>query len=185
MLTHAGFAGVFSLSKHIHICRSHISICRYTYYTYPYIDTYTFYPSTLPSPPTLHTEHGPFRVDPGGNTLSMYEWSWNRIASVLYVESPAGVGFSYSDDPAGLNADDNTTATNSYTFLKVSSKYLYLCLRDGWVGGWMHRPFVCKEGVPINPVMLILVLFDRINKFFGFYFSWCWLPEMVRAVSRI
>jgi carboxypeptidase C (cathepsin A) len=52
--------------------------------------------------------------------LSFYEYAWNREANVLYVESPAGVGFSYSEDPAGLHADDNTTATNAYDFLKAS-----------------------------------------------------------------
>src|SRR5690348_1252000 len=45
----------------------------------------------------LFQEHGPFRVNPDGKTLTYNNYSWNQIANVLYLESPAGVGFSYSD----------------------------------------------------------------------------------------
>lgn len=69
-------------------------------------------------PPKNNIEHGPFRVDPGGQTLSVFEWSWNRIASVLYLESPAGVGFSYASNSTGTTTDDSTTAADTYTFLK-------------------------------------------------------------------
>ncbi|KAH9675304.1 serine carboxypeptidase-like 45 [Citrus sinensis] len=39
-------------------------------------------------------EHGPFK--PSGDTLLRNEYSWNKEANMLYLESPAGVGFSYS-----------------------------------------------------------------------------------------
>ncbi|KAM7524417.1 hypothetical protein LguiA_014319 [Lonicera macranthoides] len=39
-------------------------------------------------------EHGPFK--PSGNVLLKNEYSWNKEANMLYLESPAGVGFSYS-----------------------------------------------------------------------------------------
>lgn len=42
------------------------------------------------------TENGPFSINPDGATLSPNPYSWNRVANMLYVESPAGVGYSYS-----------------------------------------------------------------------------------------
>ena len=41
-----------------------------------------------------------------GATLYENEFSWNKIANVLYLESPAGVGYSYSDDKVYKTDDD-------------------------------------------------------------------------------
>lgn len=56
------------------------------------------------------TEHGPFRPLPDG-TLESNPYAWNRLANMVYVEQPVGVGFStatgalkYGDDQA---ASDN------------------------------------------------------------------------------
>jgi len=65
----------------------------------------------------LFEEHGPFRPNPDGKTLSVYEYSWNRIANVLYLEAPAGVGFSFSDDTLEYITDDKKTAKQNYEFL--------------------------------------------------------------------
>lgn len=56
-------------------------------------------------------EHGPFRVsstDP--NRLVRFRHSWSKLANVIYLETPVGVGFSYSDDPADYNTNDDVTA---------------------------------------------------------------------------
>ncbi len=42
------------------------------------------------------TEHGPFRLQ-DNTTVINYDYSWNRISSMLYLEAPTGVGFSYSN----------------------------------------------------------------------------------------
>ncbi|VVA28549.1 PREDICTED: serine carboxypeptidase [Prunus dulcis] len=41
-------------------------------------------------------EHGPFK--PSGDILLKNDFSWNKEANMLYLESPAGVGFSYSSN---------------------------------------------------------------------------------------
>ncbi|GMY19404.1 serine carboxypeptidase-like 45 [Fagus crenata] len=46
-------------------------------------------------------EHGPFR--PSGDNLVKNEYSWNKEANILYLESPAGVGFSYSANNSFYN----------------------------------------------------------------------------------
>ncbi|KAG8446534.1 hypothetical protein GDO86_014114 [Hymenochirus boettgeri] len=65
----------------------------------------------------LLTEHGPFLIQPDGLTLEYNNYSWNKIANVLYLESPAGVGFSYSDDK-NYKTNDTEVAHNNYLALK-------------------------------------------------------------------
>ncbi|XP_044520041.1 lysosomal protective protein isoform X2 [Gracilinanus agilis] len=65
----------------------------------------------------LLTEHGPFLIQPDGNTLEYNPYSWNLNASVLYLESPAGVGFSYSDDKNYVT-NDTEVAQNNYEALQ-------------------------------------------------------------------
>ena len=51
-------------------------------------------------------EHGPFHVN--NDDYSLYEnpYSWNLNASVLYLEAPICVGYSYTDD-GNCVASDN------------------------------------------------------------------------------
>ncbi|KAM4622784.1 lysosomal protective protein-like isoform 2-T2 [Discoglossus pictus] len=65
----------------------------------------------------LLTEHGPFLIQPDGSTLEYNPYSWNKIANVLYLEAPAGVGFSYSNDK-NYQTNDTEVAHNNYLALK-------------------------------------------------------------------
>ncbi|CAL5344927.1 unnamed protein product [Camellia sinensis] len=76
-------------------------------------------------------EIGPFIVDTDGHPLKLNPYAWNTEANMLFLESPVGVGFSYSntttdydnlgDDFTGKCAYGNTTfiiyANDAYTFL--------------------------------------------------------------------
>ncbi|KAI3716066.1 hypothetical protein L6452_23127 [Arctium lappa] len=62
-------------------------------------------------------ELGPFRVNKDGKTLSSNDYSWNKVANILFLESPAGVGFSYSNKSSDYVTGDTKTAIDSYTFL--------------------------------------------------------------------
>jgi serine carboxypeptidase-like clade 2 len=63
-------------------------------------------------------ELGPFRVNPDGKTLSRNRHAWNNVANVIFLESPAGVGFSYSNTSSDYGkSGDLRTAVDSYVFL--------------------------------------------------------------------
>lgn len=40
-------------------------------------------------------ENGPFRLESGGTIFHPNEYSWNKETNLLYIEQPAGVGYSY------------------------------------------------------------------------------------------
>lgn len=62
------------------------------------------------------SENGPFY--PKAGKLIRNSCSWNKEANMLYLESPAGVGFSYSKDPSYyMGANDTTTAADNVLFL--------------------------------------------------------------------
>ncbi|XP_070697057.1 lysosomal protective protein [Pempheris klunzingeri] len=65
----------------------------------------------------LLTEHGPFLIQDDGVTLQYNPYSWNKIANMLYLESPPGVGFSYSDDQKYVT-NDTEVSMNNYLALK-------------------------------------------------------------------
>ncbi|XP_076885732.1 serine carboxypeptidase II-3-like [Bidens hawaiensis] len=63
-------------------------------------------------------EIGPFGVNPDGKTLYTRRYSWNKVANILFLESPAGVGFSYSNTTSDYDmSGDKRTAVDSYAFL--------------------------------------------------------------------
>ncbi|XP_050209298.1 serine carboxypeptidase-like 27 isoform X2 [Mercurialis annua] len=63
-------------------------------------------------------EIGPFRIKPDGQNLYFNPYAWNKLANLLFLESPAGVGFSYSNTTSDLyTVGDQRTAEDAYEFL--------------------------------------------------------------------
>ncbi|KAI3425588.1 Carboxypeptidase, partial [Psidium guajava] len=63
-------------------------------------------------------ELGPFRVHSDGKTLYRNKFAWNIAANVLFLESPAGVGFSYSNTTSDYSTNgDRKTAEDNYVFI--------------------------------------------------------------------
>ncbi|OIW18638.1 hypothetical protein TanjilG_13390 [Lupinus angustifolius] len=63
-------------------------------------------------------EIGPFHIRPDGKTLYLNPYSWNQVANILFLDSPAGVGFSYSNTSSDIqNNGDKKTAEDSLEFL--------------------------------------------------------------------
>jgi len=64
------------------------------------------------------TEHGPFRVTKDGSNLKENPFAWTKEANVFYVEQPAGVGFSYSEDESFYdNIGDDLAAEDNYKII--------------------------------------------------------------------
>jgi serine carboxypeptidase-like clade 2 len=67
-------------------------------------------------------ENGPFQVEQHMN-LEANVYSWNQEANVIWLESPAGVGFSYSNNTMDYTTGDKRTAADTYTFLQSFFTY--------------------------------------------------------------
>ncbi|XP_047310829.1 serine carboxypeptidase-like 25 [Impatiens glandulifera] len=64
-------------------------------------------------------EIGPFRINNKATGLYLNKFSWNRLANLLFLETPAGVGFSYTNRSSDLyNTGDRRTAMDSLIFLR-------------------------------------------------------------------
>ncbi|CAE5980325.1 unnamed protein product [Arabidopsis arenosa] len=63
------------------------------------------------------TELGPFYPTGDGRGLRLNSMSWNKASNLLFVESPAGVGWSYSNRSSDYNTGDKSTANDMFVFL--------------------------------------------------------------------
>ncbi|XP_057833085.2 serine carboxypeptidase II-3 [Cryptomeria japonica] len=93
------------------------------------------------------TELGPFRVQPDGKTLSKNPYAWNQVANTLFLESPAGVGFSYSNTTSDYqNGNDDNTARDAYTFLlNWFERFPQYKNRDFYITGESYAGFYVPE----------------------------------------
>jgi hypothetical protein len=71
------------------------------------------------------TEQGPFK--PAADlSLEENEYRWNRIANMVFIEAPAGVGFSYSDDKVDYTTGDAQVAQDNYNLIQVQYMLCFL-----------------------------------------------------------
>ncbi|CAI9098725.1 OLC1v1035419C1 [Oldenlandia corymbosa var. corymbosa] len=63
-------------------------------------------------------ELGPFHVEKDGKSLYPNPYSWNLAANMLFLDSPVGVGYSYSNTSSDHTTNgDKRTAADSLTFV--------------------------------------------------------------------
>uniref|UniRef100_A0A672TYZ3 Carboxypeptidase n=1 Tax=Strigops habroptila TaxID=2489341 RepID=A0A672TYZ3_STRHB len=128
-------------------------------------------------------EHGPFLVQPDGVTLKYNDYAWNKIANVLYLESPAGVGFSYSDDKK-YATNDTEVAHNNYLalkdFLRLFPEYckndlyltgesyggIYIPTLAEWV---MQDPSLNLKGIAVGNGLSSYEINDNSLVYFAYY----------------
>jgi hypothetical protein len=114
-------------------------------------------------------ENGPFHVNDTDTTKLYYnEYNWAKKANMLYLEAPAGVGFSYSDDWKDYKTNDNITAADNHKaldaffasfpeyasndFFITGESYAGLCLLDDVVDSCVvSTPFMCAAHRCLHP----------------------------------
>ena len=73
-------------------------------------------------------EHGPYKMEDGETKFQKNDWSWNKEANMLYIESPAGVGYSYCDSPRYCQSGDESSSLDNlealFSFFKKFPEYL-------------------------------------------------------------
>jgi len=77
---------------------------------------------------SVFNEHGPFTVDEAGRLVPRPH-TWTATHSVLYVDNPVGVGYSFTGHEAGYSANQTAVAQNLYAVL-VQFFALYPEYRD-------------------------------------------------------
>uniref|UniRef100_A0ACD5UTI3 Uncharacterized protein n=1 Tax=Avena sativa TaxID=4498 RepID=A0ACD5UTI3_AVESA len=82
-------------------------------------------------------ELGPFLVRGYGEKLTRNPYAWNKAVNLLFLESPVGVGFSYTNKTSDLKLlGDGVTAQDSYTFLlNWLHKFPEFKTRDFYISG--------------------------------------------------
>jgi carboxypeptidase C (cathepsin A) len=63
------------------------------------------------------TEQGPFYPDATGN-LVPNEYAWNKLANMVFLEQPVGVGFSYSDNNDDYHIGDDQAAQDNLATIR-------------------------------------------------------------------
>ncbi|KAG6410509.1 hypothetical protein SASPL_128570 [Salvia splendens] len=82
-------------------------------------------------------EIGPFRINKNASSLYLNKYSWNIVANVLFLESPAGVGFSYTNTSSNLeDSGDERTAEDALVFLiRWMDRFPQYKYRDFYISG--------------------------------------------------
>jgi carboxypeptidase C (cathepsin A) len=83
-------------------------------------------------------EHGPFRINESDPTqLIPFEFTWANNTNMLYLESPVGVGFSYSDvGGSDYHCTDDTAAhDNLMAVQSFFAKFPELAKNDLYITG--------------------------------------------------
>lgn len=76
--------------------------------------------------------------------LSANPYAWSKVATVVFLDSPAGVGLSYSDEPADYRTNDTQTAVDTDAFLRgFFDRYPELQGRDFYIAGAARRQALC------------------------------------------
>ncbi|RAL45709.1 hypothetical protein DM860_009573 [Cuscuta australis] len=109
------------------------------------------------------TELGPFFPRGDGRGLRRNPKSWNKASNLLFVESPAGVGWSYSNTSSDYNGGDASTARDMRIFMmKWLNKFPSYKTRDLYLTGESYA------GHYIPQLTVALLDYNQYSKGFKF-----------------
>ncbi|VDM32607.1 unnamed protein product [Hydatigera taeniaeformis] len=132
----------------------------------------------------MFSENGPFHVRKG-NQLKPNKYSWNKYANVVYLEAPAGVGFSFSYD-GNVTTDDDLVADNNYFALtNFFEKFPEFKGRDFYIIGESYggvyvptlalrvadHPEMELKGIAVDNGLTSYTLNDNSLLYFAYYHS--------------
>ena len=66
----------------------------------------------------MFVEGGPFIMDDGETVIKPNPYPWNERANVMWIESPAGTGFSYASDSDDIKSNDLQVSEDNFDVLK-------------------------------------------------------------------
>lgn len=100
----------------------------------------------------LLTENGPCSVNDAGDGTTINPYSWTEAAHVLWLDQPAGVGFSYGDE---TDTNEAMISEDAYYFLQAffqtypqylrKDPFLYVVGESygGHYGMYKHEDSIC------------------------------------------
>jgi cathepsin A (carboxypeptidase C) len=77
----------------------------------------------------LLQELGPCLINEHGNGTVHNEYAWSKNANIIFVDQPAGVGFSYLDNDIPVPASSFTAAEDMHHFLQLFTTHIFPDLR--------------------------------------------------------
>lgn len=85
-------------------------------------------------------EIGPYYIDDGknykdGDNLTENSYSWHKVSNLLFIESPAGVGYSYNLNTSFIYNDAITAHDNFDALLSFFQKFPEYKNRNFWIAG--------------------------------------------------
>jgi carboxypeptidase C (cathepsin A) len=100
------------------------------------------------------TEQGPFRPSADGD-IRLNPYAWNKVANMVFLEQPVGVGFSYSDVEDDYRiGDDQAAKDNLATIQGLIQKFPHFSKSDLYITsesyGGHYMPTLANEIVNYN-----------------------------------
>lgn len=80
------------------------------------------------------SEHGPFHAEKDGS-IKPNPFAWNQVANMVYLEAPAGVGFSYADNRNYTTDDDQVANDNHLAMRAFFKKFPEYASHDFYISG--------------------------------------------------